>query len=261
MTMSAAGDDATGTDGKDDVFRNLNALTRELPAFDERGLVLALAAFAEDNLGELLKTFLIATKAATDLLEGFNAPLGTLSSRIKAAFALGLITKDQFEDLERLRKIRNEFSHTWKPISFNDDPVRSHIRAMNYSRGDDEYPETGIEKVRTAIGFLLVELQVTRNQIRKAGLGARVIGTHLITGAPEHDAAIETAQARLADLELRISNATGEKLLFYQMVRERWVERLSILERRVLPSRKQEVVQMREKLLNDIARSAPNASV
>jgi hypothetical protein len=78
-------------------------------------LVLSLAAFAEEALGALLKAFMTPSEATAQLIEGFNAPLGTFSSRIKAAYAIGLITKEQFLDLERLRKIRNEFAHSWKP--------------------------------------------------------------------------------------------------------------------------------------------------
>jgi hypothetical protein len=42
---------------------------------DDRGLVLSLAAFAEDALGSLLREFMIPSEATKQLLEGFNAPL------------------------------------------------------------------------------------------------------------------------------------------------------------------------------------------
>ncbi|HEL3757571.1 TPA: hypothetical protein UMV36_001945, partial [Stenotrophomonas maltophilia] len=86
-------------------FESINRFNRALSAHDERGLALALAAFAEDTLGRLLLTYLIDGKQAKDLVEGFNAPLGTLASRMKAAYAVGLLTREQYEDLEIARKI------------------------------------------------------------------------------------------------------------------------------------------------------------
>jgi hypothetical protein len=79
--------------GKDEVFGDLNRLTRILGQLDERGLVLALAAFAEQALGDLIEAFLIPGDPTKQLLEGFNAPLGTFSARIRMAYSLGLITK------------------------------------------------------------------------------------------------------------------------------------------------------------------------
>jgi hypothetical protein len=210
--MSFGEKEAPSTEEADHVFGGVNSLMRALHNLDERGLILSLAAFAEDSLGALLKSFLLTNQAARDLLEGFNAPLGTLSSRIRAAHALGLITKDQYEDLEHLRKIRNEFSHTWKPISFSDQHIAAHIKAINYSNGDDEYPETAIEKVKSALTFLLVELQVAADRITKARWGARLIGTRLISGLPEsQESQIEVARNRLAELEDKISSSAGEK--------------------------------------------------
>jgi hypothetical protein len=80
---------------------------------DERGLILALAAFAEEALGDLIKAFMIPGSPAKQLLEGGNAPLGTFSARIKMAHSLGLVTKRQYADLDRLRRIRNAFAHNW----------------------------------------------------------------------------------------------------------------------------------------------------
>ncbi len=49
--------------------------------------------------------------AAKRLVEGFNAPLGTFSTRNTAAFSLGLISEREFKEIEILRRIRNRFAH------------------------------------------------------------------------------------------------------------------------------------------------------
>ena len=58
-----------------------------------------------------MEAFLIDRKESTKLLHGYNAPLETFSSRISAAYCLGLISKAEEHDLNILKKIRNEIVH------------------------------------------------------------------------------------------------------------------------------------------------------
>jgi len=62
----------------------LNSLFESLHEHDDRGLVLTIAAFAEDTLERLLLDYLRGPAQANELINGFNAPLGTFSARIKA---------------------------------------------------------------------------------------------------------------------------------------------------------------------------------
>jgi hypothetical protein len=57
------------------------------------------------------------------LVEGFNAPLGTFSTRIVATHALGLISDREAAELNTLRKVRNRFAHEVH-VSFETDAVR-----------------------------------------------------------------------------------------------------------------------------------------
>lgn len=118
----------------DPTFGSLNRLLNILREEDDRGLVLVSAAFAEDCLGRLIARFLLDNKSAAALLDGFNAPLGTLASRTKAAHALGLLSDPQFADLEKLRSIRNDLAHTWEPVSLSTPSIADRIRAMAPSR-------------------------------------------------------------------------------------------------------------------------------
>lgn len=207
---------------KDTVFGDLNQLIGRLSGLDERGLVLSLAAFAEDSLGTLLKSFMLPVSASSKLVDDFNAPLGTFSSRILACYSLGLLTKGQFEDLERLRKIRNAFSHTWQAISFEDQAIATHIQCLNYSNADDERPPTPIDKLRSSISFLLVELQITATNVRN-GKQARVIGTRLLTGLTGTvDDQLQHCRRSLERIDSELLAATGEERRFLDFQRERW---------------------------------------
>ena len=92
-------------------LERLNRFMGEISKQNDQAMVLSLATFLEDTLGRLLLAYFRSCKATKELVEGFNAPLGTFGSRIKAVYAFGLVTDEQFKDMEILRKVRNHFAH------------------------------------------------------------------------------------------------------------------------------------------------------
>lgn len=208
----------------EDPFTQVNELISLLHELDERGLILSLAAFAEDTLGELISSFMRPVESAERLLNGFNAPLGTFSSRIHTAYALGLITKSQFSDLEHLCKIRNEFAHSWKPLSFEDKKIVPHIKGISFSGIDDKFPESGIEKVRSSLSFLLVELHVTTQQIHKNRRRVSQIGAKLDSGIPGNlEEQISICRTKFKEINTELAIASGERHDFFRVLQKRWV--------------------------------------
>jgi mannitol operon repressor len=94
-------------------------LIAEINKESDRGAVLTAASFIDDLLQKTVAAFLVDEASSKQLCEGFNAPIGTFSSRIIAAYALGLISPDEQGDCNIIRKVRNEFAHTVK-ASFKD---------------------------------------------------------------------------------------------------------------------------------------------
>lgn len=233
----------------DETFGGINELARLLRDLDERGLVLALSAFAEDALGDLLRAFLIPSDAVALLLDGFNAPLGTFSSRIKAAYAMGLLTEAQYKDLERLRKIRNEFAHAWRPVSLSQQKLDALARGMRFGSMTSEYPETARDKVLSSIRDLLVELRVTTSELAKNRQNARLVGNHLMVGFSGQGFEEQAQQARLQLSECLTNGreAEGDRRTFH-------VHRLRQLLNRVtvLPQTSPEEVQQRAVLAQEI---------
>jgi len=215
--------------GKDDVFGDLNRLNSMLNDLDERALVLSLAAFAEEALRDLIKAYLMPGDAADKMLEGFNAPLGTFSARIRMAQALGLLTPHQADDLDRLRKIRNDFAHSWEPVSFTDQKISAHIRALNFHSLDDDYPETPTKKVRTSISLLLLELRITAQEVRKHG-GATLRGRHILAGVlGDVDEQMATCKRRLTEIQEELRSADGDRRRFLLAAKHRWEGKLEIV--------------------------------
>lgn len=164
---------------QDKVYGRINKLMHLTRKEDERGLVLSVAAFAEDLLGRLLDAYLRDGKAKAELLEGFNAPLGTFSARIKACYVCGLISDEQYKDLEAARKIRNEFAHNWEGCSFSKQNVADLAAGMSDSRISKEKAKTPKERFDAAIQCTLVELTYLQSTLGKGGKVAPIVATHL----------------------------------------------------------------------------------
>jgi len=200
---------------EDGAFGPLNRLARTLRDHDERGLVLSLSSFAEEALGRLIEAFMLPVQASKDLLIGFNAPLGTFSSRIKASYAMGLINEEQFRDLEYLRKIRNEFAHAWEHVSLDQDKLNSLARNMSFSNLDDEFPDASADKVRTSITALLTDISSMAQQIHAKGARVKVTGCRLMPMFHgDFPSQIQQVRERLKSIRAQFKDATGERKRF-----------------------------------------------
>lgn len=86
-------------------------LLENLSGESDRGLVIAATAHVEIYLERILKAFLVDDKDVNQLFDGPYAPFGTLSGKVKAAFLMGLITSDEADRVNAMRKVRNIFAH------------------------------------------------------------------------------------------------------------------------------------------------------
>ena len=87
----------------------------------DRGCVLVGAALVERRLDDIFEHVFQrnkASKAIQKALFDSNGPLSTFSAKIKLAYALGFIRKQTFEDLEAVRRIRNDFAHSADDVDF-----------------------------------------------------------------------------------------------------------------------------------------------
>ena len=100
----------------------------------DRGAVLMAASILDEVLLSVIRAFLIESPATEQLIEGFNAPLGTFSSRINAAYAMGLIEDREYIEVEAIRRIRNLFGHSWESISFDHPKVKGQIDKLPFER-------------------------------------------------------------------------------------------------------------------------------
>lgn len=96
----------------------LNEFLKEFNKESDRGAALNAAAVLDDWLKNILEAFFADTKSGKELVSGFNAPLGTFAAKATAAHALGLLQDNEYQEITLIRKIRNEFGHSWRGINF-----------------------------------------------------------------------------------------------------------------------------------------------
>ena len=95
----------------------------------DRGMVLIACSFVDELLHQILKGFFVEERSSALLLEGERAPLGSLTARTQAAYALGLIYSREKAEVDALRRIRNRFAHSVH-VSFDDAKILEICKCM-----------------------------------------------------------------------------------------------------------------------------------
>lgn len=140
-------------------IQELARFTTEFYKESDRGAALVAASRLDEILVSVLTAFLIEGSVSNDLLNGRNAPLGTFSCRIDAAYSLGLIEENEYRELNLIRKIRNEFGHAWRDVGFDSAPVADLCRALTWL-GPPHWEEGTVPRMRFnyAVVVLLTDL-------------------------------------------------------------------------------------------------------
>jgi DNA-binding MltR family transcriptional regulator len=158
-------------------FENYGDILELLQKESHRGGVLVAGTMLDEYLYKLLKTFMINdAKKVKDLLEGgTNAPLGSFSSRILMSYCLGLISEDEYHDLDTIRKIRNVFAHRLLDASFKDEGVKQLCRNLKACDvvGEAHTLTNAVDRFTITVALLsgriaLRTLQTVRQQRQKA---------------------------------------------------------------------------------------------
>ena len=150
-----------------EMLNSFNLLLKNTSKESDRGLVLSMSAFMEESLGLVLKKYLKDVPATTELIEGFNAPLGTFSARTKLAYSLGLISEKQHKDINLIRKIRNEFAHKWHVTSLEDVNVSANVDALSESSlNPGTQPLSKHLKFQYLAGELLIILEFIQESVQ-----------------------------------------------------------------------------------------------
>ncbi|WP_080057585.1 MltR family transcriptional regulator [Spirosoma aerolatum] len=120
-------------------FKTVSKLRKELNKETDRGCCLMAVSYIDSILEKLLRRKLIGNKKHKDNLFNANGSLNTLSSKINLSYSIGLLSKTAMTDLNIVRKIRNEFGHSFEIIDFKTDKIKDEIAKIKSSmyNGDE----------------------------------------------------------------------------------------------------------------------------
>jgi DNA-binding MltR family transcriptional regulator len=100
----------------------------ELVNSSDRVAALIGATILDVQLERLISSFLIDDAEEVKQLlsiENQSAPLSSLAARARAAYCLGLISKEEYKDISTVRDIRNIFAHHIFDCNFHNEKIKA----------------------------------------------------------------------------------------------------------------------------------------
>ena len=138
-------------------FRNIRS---ELVKESDRGVALYATAHIDTEIEKLLRKKLVGSEKHLKEILSFNGPLGTFSSKIKLSYSLGLIDKVMMDDINILRKIRNEFAHSDEAVSFDTQNIKDLCCNLQLNIREENVPSrTKFMNVAAGVAGLLYGAQ------------------------------------------------------------------------------------------------------
>jgi len=107
--------------------RNWRRMVREFGGESHRGAALVAAALLDLNLEDLLRAYLVDDHAEVEYLLGTG--LQSYGARIRVAYALGLVTEDESNDLRVIQSVRNYFAHNLH-VTFEAPEVKEQLKRL-----------------------------------------------------------------------------------------------------------------------------------
>lgn len=142
---------------EEEKVKEVQKLRKFLLAESDRGCCLLAVSFLENELKLLLSEKLVGEKKTKEDLFGVNGPLGTFSSKIILSFSIGLLSKSLKNDINSIRKIRNEFGHNYTKIDFNENIIKNSIFSLKHNIYQTE-ERTSREMFINAVTLILSEI-------------------------------------------------------------------------------------------------------
>lgn len=92
-------------------------------------VVVVGVSYLEQSLGRLLASSMIEDPNARKSLLGDRGGLN-FNNRIQLAHCMGLVSNPTYQILNQIRSIRNQFAHSARPMSFEDDTVKNQVASL-----------------------------------------------------------------------------------------------------------------------------------
>ncbi|MBO5349672.1 MAG: hypothetical protein J6A89_07645 [Clostridia bacterium] len=94
-----------------DILKWISIVEEEINVKSDRAMVITSASILDSQLEMLLKEFMITDSKIDERLFNANSSLATLSAKNSMCYYLGIISENEYKNIEIIRKIRNRFAH------------------------------------------------------------------------------------------------------------------------------------------------------
>jgi DNA-binding MltR family transcriptional regulator len=157
-------------ENKVDPLTDWNGFFKELQSESPRAAAIIASAFLDAQLRAiLLNSFVDDKKVGKELLD---SSLFSFSSRIKAAYCMGLISKSIFHDLNIINNIRNKFAHQMHGYTFDEPEIVSWCNSLVLAKVITDVismPKThgnnfvlGVTQLATWLGMKILETEKSK---------------------------------------------------------------------------------------------------
>ncbi len=151
----------------------INNTFAEILKQTDRASALVSCALLDELLERLLLAFFMEHgNTKRDLFDGMT-PLSTMSTKINIAYHMGLIEQYIFEDLGLIRKIRNDFAHSFETINFETQRIKDRCFQLKMLT-NTKPPKEAMDSIKCTKNFfqinttlLAAELQFRISQIER----------------------------------------------------------------------------------------------
>lgn len=146
---------------------------------NDRGTALIGKEIIDSTLTGMLRMHFshLSKEENEQLFDRDNSPLGTFSAKIKIAYALGIISKNERDELDRIRHIRNAFAHTQRPITFETTEIRQMCDYLIYGlpqNVNEKYYSSSPKRRFIKSIKSLISITYDQNQLERALALARM---------------------------------------------------------------------------------------
>lgn len=116
------------------VFQQNELLTKEFEESSDRSVAIVSAAFLDEVLKRLLINFFLDNDDHDKRIFTGNGFLSTFSAKINLSYRLGLISKHEYELINKIRDIRNTFAHQLSDISFKTQSITDKCKNLRLEK-------------------------------------------------------------------------------------------------------------------------------
>lgn len=134
-----------------DDFKKVN---QEVLVIHPRSAAILMAADLESTLEFAIIIRLKRNDEKTiDNLISRDGPLSSFSAKIHLAYAMGLVDDDAFNDINIIRRVRNAFAHSPRPIDFSEEVIANECaRLRRPATAPTSYPQSdGLDNICAAL--------------------------------------------------------------------------------------------------------------